>query len=71
MAVKGQPGEHLAAAKELLEGLEPLLRSPSTDVQARATAANAHAVLALAEQVGMVRQQLSGARDRTDPASFQ
>ena len=59
MAVKGQPGEHLAAAKELLEGLEPITGQASGDAVVRASAATAHAVLALAEQVGMLRRDLA------------
>jgi hypothetical protein len=59
MAVKGAPGEHLAAARELLEGLEPVVGSRGGDAQVRATAAVAHAVLALAEQVGSLRHEVS------------
>jgi hypothetical protein len=61
VAVKGQPGEHLAAAKELLEGLESVTSSRGGDAQVRATAAVAHATLALAEQIGMARHQFGGA----------
>jgi hypothetical protein len=58
MAVKGQPGEHLAAAKELLESVEPITDQPGGDAQVKTTAAVAHAVLALAEQVAMIRKDL-------------
>ena len=46
--------QHLAAARELLGDLEP---SPGAglDPQTKATAAAAHAILVLAEQVAVVR----------------
>jgi hypothetical protein len=69
MAVKGQPGEHLAAARELLAGLEPITGQPGGDAHTRAIAATAHAVLALAEQVGMVRRDLA-TRAGWDPDQF-
>jgi hypothetical protein len=59
MAVQGT-GEHLAAAKELLAALEPETSRRGSDVQVRATAALAHAVLAVAEQVAMLRHSSSG-----------
>jgi hypothetical protein len=46
---------HLAAARDLLGNLEGITRSPGTDPQVRATAAAAHAILVLAEQVAVVR----------------
>jgi hypothetical protein len=53
MAVKGHPGEHLATAKELLEGL-----GAATDVQTRATVALGHSILAVAEQLASIRIDL-------------
>jgi hypothetical protein len=52
-------GEHLVAAKELLAALEPITSQRSGDAQTRATADVAHAVLALAEQVAMLRHSSS------------
>ena len=51
MAVQGQSGsKHLAAARSLLEELDG-----ENDPQAKASAAVAHAVLVLAEQVAVAR----------------
>ena len=47
--------QHLAAARELLGGLEAVTQSPDGDAQTKATAAAAHAILVLAEQVAVVR----------------
>jgi hypothetical protein len=58
VAVEGT-GEHLAAAKELLDGLASITDQRSGDAQTRATVAVAHAVLALAEQVAMLRHAAS------------
>lgn len=55
MALEG-PGEHLASATHILKNLS--MPDASQDAQTRATAAVAHAVLALAEQVAMIRHQL-------------
>ena len=46
---------HLGPARELLASLEGVTRSPGADPQVQATAAVAHAVLVLAEQVAVVR----------------
>jgi hypothetical protein len=51
MAVQGQSGsKHLAAARSLLDELEG-----ESDPQAKASAAIAHSVLVLAEQVAVAR----------------
>ena len=51
MAVQGQSGsKHLAAARSLLDELDG-----ETDAQAKASAAIAHSVLVLAEQVAVAR----------------
>jgi hypothetical protein len=58
MADKAQPGEHLASARKLLTSLEREMDLPSGDSQVRATAAVAHSVLALAEQVSKLGIEL-------------
>lgn len=50
MTAKQQSSHHLAEARRLLEELKP-----ETDAQAKATAAAAHAILVLAEQVAVAR----------------
>lgn len=56
MATQAQAGsQHLAAARELLDQLEPLTQGPAGDPQTKATAAAAHAILVLAEQVAVAR----------------
>jgi len=50
MAAQPQPTQHLAAARQLLDDVPA-----DADPQVKATAANAHATLVLAEQVAAVR----------------
>jgi hypothetical protein len=52
--------QHLGAARELLDGLAPVIQDPNSDAQVRATAAAAHAILVLAEQVAVVRVLMAG-----------
>lgn len=52
--------QHLAAARELLDGLNAVTQGPGGDPQTKATAAAAHAILVLAEQVAVVRVLLAG-----------
>ena len=60
MTTQAQPStQHLAAARELLEELNAVT-GPATDAQTKATAATAHAVLVLAEQVAAIRVLLVG-----------
>jgi len=47
--------QHLAAARELLDDLRPITQGGAGDPQTKATAAAAHAILVLAEQVAVVR----------------
>jgi hypothetical protein len=47
--------EHLTNARELLSNLDGMTRSPGADPQVQATAAAAHSILVLAEQVALVR----------------
>jgi hypothetical protein len=47
--------EHLAHARELLGDLDEVTRGPDGDPQVKASAAAAHAILVLAEQVAVVR----------------
>jgi hypothetical protein len=47
--------QHLAAARELLDELGPVIEGPAGDHQTKATAAAAHAILVLAEQVAVAR----------------
>ena len=47
--------KHLAAARELLDDLAGLTSGPHGDAQVKATAAVAHSMLVLAEQVAVVR----------------
>ena len=46
---------HLAAARGLLEDIKPVIDDPGGDAQTRASAAIAHSVLVLAEQVAAAR----------------
>jgi hypothetical protein len=58
MTTQGQSSsQHLAAARELLEAVT---MRPEADPQTKATAAAAHAILVLAEQVAVVRVLLGG-----------
>jgi hypothetical protein len=52
--------QHLAAARELLRELEAVTKRPEGDPQTKATAAAAHAILVVAEQVAVVRVLLAG-----------
>jgi hypothetical protein len=47
--------QHLAAARGLLDELKPVTEGNAGDAQVKATAAVAHAVLVLAEQVAVAR----------------
>jgi len=47
--------QHLAAARELLDDLRPITEGGAGDPQTKATAAAAHAILVLAEQVAVAR----------------
>jgi hypothetical protein len=61
MTTQGQSSsQHLAAARELLVELEAVTMRAEGDPQTKATAAAAHAVLVLAEQVAVVRVLLAG-----------
>ena len=56
MATQAQSSsKHLGAARELLDELAPLTEGPGGDPQAKATAAVAHSILVLAEQVAVAR----------------
>jgi hypothetical protein len=55
MGTQAQPSQHLAAARGLLEELKPATEGTGGDPQTKATAAMAHAVLVLAEQVAAAR----------------
>jgi hypothetical protein len=52
--------QHLAAARELLDDLRPITDGGAGDPQTKATAAVAHAVLVLAEQVAVARVLMAG-----------
>ena len=52
--------QHLASARELLGQLEAFTQTPQGDPQTKATAAVAHAVLVLAEQVAVARVLMAG-----------
>ena len=54
MSTQTQSSQHLAAARELLNELKPVTEGDG-DAQTKATAAVAHAVLVLAEQVAVAR----------------
>jgi hypothetical protein len=61
MTTQGQSSsQHLAAARELLDELNAVTHGPDGDPQTKATAAAAHAILVLAEQVAVVRVLLAG-----------
>jgi len=69
MTTHGQSSsQHLAEARELLEELKAVTQGPDGEPQTKATAAAAHAILVLAEQVAVVRVLLAGdaASRRTD-----
>ena len=50
-----QLNQDLAAARELLDGLQAATEGGDSDSQTRAVTATAHAILVLAEQVAAVR----------------
>jgi hypothetical protein len=52
--------QHLAAARHLLDELKPMTEGGDGDAQAKATAAVAHSILVLAEQVAVVRVLMAG-----------
>ena len=52
--------QHLAAARELLDDLRPITDGGAGEPQTKATAAVAHAVLVLAEQVAVARVLMAG-----------
>jgi hypothetical protein len=61
MTTQGQSSsQHLAEARELLDELQTVTKRPEGDPQTKATAAAAHAILVLAEQVAVVRVLLAG-----------
>lgn len=63
MSTNAQTGSpHLAAARELLDDLGAVTLSPDGDPQTKATAAAAHAILVLAEQVAAARIILGAQR---------
>jgi hypothetical protein len=55
MGSQAQSSQHLAAARKLLDELKPATEGPDADAQTKSTAAVAHAVLVLAEQVAVAR----------------
>ena len=56
MTTQSQNGSpHLAAARELLDQLGAAAHGPDADMQAQASAAVAHSILVLAEQVAAIR----------------
>ena len=55
-----QSSQHLAAARELLDDLRPITQGGAGDPQTKATAAAAHAILVLAEQVAVARVLMAG-----------
>jgi hypothetical protein len=59
MATQTQSSEHLAAARGLLADIKPVIDDPGGDAQTKATAAVAHSVLVLAEQVAAARLVLA------------
>jgi len=64
MATQTQPqasSQHLGAARDLLDDLRPLTQDPGGDAQVKATAAAAHAILVLAEQIAVVRVLMASA----------
>jgi hypothetical protein len=61
MATQGQSSsQHLTAARELLDELRPVTEGAEGDPHTKATAAAAHAILVLAEQVAVIRVILAG-----------
>jgi hypothetical protein len=61
MATQGQSSsKHLTAARELLDELGAATEGAAKDPQTKATAAAAHAILVLAEQVAVIRVLLAG-----------
>jgi hypothetical protein len=61
MATQGQSSsQHLTAARELLDQLKAVTEGAGGDPQTKATAAAAHAILVLAEQVAVIRVLLAG-----------
>ena len=52
--------QHLAGARRLLDELEAVTQGQTGDAQTKATAAVAHSILVLAEQVAAVRVLMVG-----------
>ena len=72
MATQAQSSsQHLAAARGLLDELKTVTEGDGGDAQVKATAAVAHAVLVLAEQVAVARVLMASdaASQRPDLAS--
>jgi hypothetical protein len=72
MATQAQSSsQHLAAARDLLDELKTVTEGDGGDAQVKATAAVAHAVLVLAEQVAVARVLMASdaASQRPDLAS--
>jgi hypothetical protein len=61
MPTQTQTSQHLAAARGLLDELKPEIEGSGGDAQAKATAAMAHSVLVLAEQVAAARLVMAAA----------
>ena len=55
------PSRHLTAARQLLDEVGAATQGPESDAQAKATAAAAHAILVLAEQVAAARLTMAHA----------
>lgn len=66
-----QSSQHLSAARELLTELEGVINTPAGDPQTKATAAVAHSILVLAEQVAVARVLMASDQlsQRTDGQS--
>lgn len=64
MASVPNEGYSLAQARKLLEELEPITSQRSGDAQVKAIAAVAHSLLALTEQLAMIRHRMPGSSVR-------
>jgi hypothetical protein len=55
-----QASQDLAAARELLDELQPMTQGPDADSHTKAMTAAAHSILVLAEQVAAIRILMVG-----------
>jgi hypothetical protein len=66
MSAHMEPGGHLLEASEMIRAVDKVMKQGGGDLQTRATAAVAEAVLALTEEVAMLRRDLAADRSASE-----